>query len=125
MSRPLERDPQPLLVAEVAGLEPARLSTAWEGRNAIWLAGLGWQVTAVDFSDAITKGRERAAREGVEVDFRTLDLLDFEPEAGAYELVLVLYLQIPASERRQVPPAPRRPSPTAGRSSSSATTSST
>lgn len=97
--------PNRFLVAEVAELEPARALdlACGEGRNANWLASLGWQVTAVDFSDvAITKGRERAAREGVEVGFRTLDLLDFEPEAGAYELVLVLYLQIPASERRQV-----------------------
>jgi hypothetical protein len=40
--------------------------------------------------------------EGVAVDFRALDLLDFEPEARAYDLVLVLYLQIPADERRVV-----------------------
>ncbi len=74
-----------------------------EGRHAVWLAKRGWRVTAVDFSEvAIGKARARAAREGVEVDFTTVDLLDFEPEENAFDLVLVLFLQLPADERRLV-----------------------
>jgi len=74
-----------------------------EGRHAVWLAKRGWQVTAVDFSDvAIGKARARAEREGVEIDFRTVDLLDFEPEENTFGLVLVLFLQLPADERRLV-----------------------
>jgi SAM-dependent methyltransferase len=97
--------PNRCLVAETAELIQGRALdlACGDGRNAIWLAGLGWHVTGVDFSDvAIAKGRQRAAREGVEVDFRSQDLLDFEPDARAYELVLVLYLQLPADERRVV-----------------------
>ncbi|MBA3375708.1 MAG: class I SAM-dependent methyltransferase [Actinobacteria bacterium] len=74
-----------------------------EGRHAVWLAQRGWRVTAVDFSEvAIGKARARAAREGVEVDFRTVDLLDFDPEERVFDLVLVLFLQLPADERRLV-----------------------
>lgn len=97
--------PNRFLVAEAAGLAPARALdlACGEGRNAIWLAELGWQVTAVDFSEvAIAKARERAARDGADVDFICGDLLDYEPEPEAYDLVLVLYLQLPAGERRLV-----------------------
>ena len=74
-----------------------------EGRHAVWLAERGWRVTAVDFSEvAIARARARAAREQVEVDFHCSDLLDFEPGRDAFDLVLVLFLQLPRDERRLV-----------------------
>jgi SAM-dependent methyltransferase len=97
--------PNRFLVTEAAGLTPGRgLDLACgEGRNAIWLAERGWQMTAVDFSEvAIAKARQRAARAGLTIDFVCADLLDFEPERGVYDLVIVLYLQLPAEERRLV-----------------------
>lgn len=97
--------PNRTFAGEAADLPPKRgLDLACgEGRHAIWLAERGWRVTAVDFSDvAIGKARVRAAREGVEVDFRTVDLLEFEPEEHVFDLVLVLFLQLPADERRLV-----------------------
>jgi SAM-dependent methyltransferase len=98
-------EPNRFLVAEAEGLEPGRALdlACGEGRNAVWLAALGWDVTAVDFSEvAIARSRERAAREGLEVDFTCADLLDYRPEPQAFDLVLVFYLQIPAGERRVV-----------------------
>jgi SAM-dependent methyltransferase len=97
--------PNRTFAAEAAGLLPGRALdlACGEGRHAIWLASRGWQVTAVDFSEvAIARGRARAAEELVEVDFACSDLLDFEPEPGAFDLVLVLFLQLPANERRLV-----------------------
>ena len=50
-----------------------------EGRNSIFLARHGYQVTAVDISDrGIEKGRRRLASEGVTVDFRMDDLEGYE-----------------------------------------------
>jgi len=50
-----------------------------EGRNSIFLAHHGYQVTAVDISDrGIEKGRRRLASEGVTVDFRMDDLEGYE-----------------------------------------------
>jgi len=50
-----------------------------EGRNSIFLARHGYQVTAVDISDrGIEKGRRRMESEGVTVDFRVVDLEGFE-----------------------------------------------
>jgi SAM-dependent methyltransferase len=97
--------PNRFLVAEVTGLEPGRALdlACGEGQNAIWLATLGWNVTGVDFSEvAIAKARSRADRDGVRAEFVCADLLGYEPAAGAFDLVLVLYLHIPADGRRQV-----------------------
>jgi SAM-dependent methyltransferase len=97
--------PNRFLVEEACDLPPARALdlACGEGRNALWLAELGWRVTAVDYSSvAIEKARDRAARAGASVDFACADLLEYMPEAGAYDLVLVLYLQLPAEQRRLV-----------------------
>jgi 2-polyprenyl-3-methyl-5-hydroxy-6-metoxy-1,4-benzoquinol methylase len=59
-----------LLVEFAADLRPGRAVDigAGEGRNAIWLAGQGWTVTAIDVSDVgLARAEERAGREGVEL----------------------------------------------------------
>jgi SAM-dependent methyltransferase len=97
--------PNRFLVAEVAGLEPGRALdlACGEGQNAIWLATLGWEVTGVDYSEvAIAKARARAERDGARVDFVCGDLLEYEPSGRAFDLVLLLYFHIPATERRHV-----------------------
>ena len=97
--------PNRFLVAEVTELEPGRALdlACGEGQNAIWLATLGGDVTGVDFSAvAIAKARARAERDDVRVEFTCADLLAYEPAAGAFDLVIVLYLHIPADGRRQV-----------------------
>lgn len=103
--------PNRFLVAEVGDLAPGRALdlACGEGQNAIWLASLGWEVTAVDFSDvAIEKARRRAAEAGLEVAFVCADLLDFEPEEGVHDLVVVLYLHFTAPERRIILPRAAR-----------------
>ena len=97
--------PNRFLVAEVSELEPGRALdlACGEGQNAIWLAERGWRVEAVDYSEvAIEKGRKRAARDGVEVDFRCVDLLEYEPGPASRDLVIVLYLHVSEGERRQI-----------------------
>ena len=98
-------EPNEFLVDKVADLEPGRALDlgCGEGRNALWLAERGWDVTAVDFSRvAIERGRRWAEKRGVTVDFRAADVIDFEPEPGAYDLVIVVYLQLPHAEVRTV-----------------------
>lgn len=64
---------------------------AGEGRNAIWLASRGWQMTAVDFSPvAVERGREQAA----DVEWIAADVLDWEPQPGGSDLVLIAYLHL-------------------------------
>jgi SAM-dependent methyltransferase len=98
-------EPDPTLVDEIESLRPGRALDlgAGDGRNATWLARQGWQVTAVDFSQvAIELGRARAAAEGVEVDWRLADLLEWTPEARAYDLATLFFIHLPREERRAV-----------------------
>jgi SAM-dependent methyltransferase len=91
-------EPNRRFAAEVEGLEPGRALdlACGEGRNAVWLAERGWRVTGVDFSDvALAKAAELAASRGVDVDWIAADVLDHEPEPRAFDLVAVLYLQLP------------------------------
>jgi SAM-dependent methyltransferase len=97
--------PNRFLVAEAGDLPPGRaLDVACgEGRNAVWLAERGWDVTGVDFSDvALEKARELARSRNVEARWVQADLLDYRPEPRAFDLVLVFYLQVPAAERREI-----------------------
>jgi SAM-dependent methyltransferase len=91
------------LAAEAADLPPGRALdlAAGEGRNAVWLAEKGWTVRAVDFSDVgIDKAKRLAeAREVADrIDFEVADLRGYEPEAQGFDLVIVMYLQIPQAE---------------------------
>jgi SAM-dependent methyltransferase len=56
------------------------------GRDAVYLTKQGWRVTGIDFSgEALAKAKKRAAREGVEADFRQGDvgrLSEFGLEPG-------------------------------------------
>lgn len=67
-----------------------------EGRHAVWLAALGWQVTAVDFSAVgIERGRRGAEAVGVEVDWVVADVQNWEPPVGVtFDLVLLAYLHL-------------------------------
>jgi SAM-dependent methyltransferase len=94
-------EPNRFVVAEVQDLAPGRALdiAAGEGRNSVWLASRGWQVTAVDFSAAgLGKGRRLAEARGVTIDWVHADVRDYQPEAGSFQLVLVAYLQLAESE---------------------------
>jgi SAM-dependent methyltransferase len=98
-------EPNRFLVEEVADLDSGRALDlgCGEGRNAIWLAEQGWDVTAVDFSDvAVDKGRAAAAERGVEVSWVVADITEYEPEPRAYDLVVVAYVHLPPEQMSAV-----------------------
>lgn len=98
-------EPNVFLVPRIEGLEPGRALDlgCGEGRNALWLAAQGWEVTAVDFSQvAVDRGRMWAEQRGLTVDFIVADVIDHRPPAAAFDLVIVFYLQLPHDEVRQV-----------------------
>lgn len=100
--------PNELLARELADLPPGRALDAacGEGRNGLWLAERGWQVTAIDFSDvAISKGRQIAERRGLNLDWQVADLATAAPEERAFDLVIVVYLHTDPDERARWLPA--------------------
>jgi 2-polyprenyl-3-methyl-5-hydroxy-6-metoxy-1,4-benzoquinol methylase len=98
-------EPNRFLVAEVAELPPGRALdlACGSGRNAVWLARQGWSVVAADFADvALEQARALADERGVEVKWVEADLREWEPHPRAFDLVVVLYLQVPAEELRPI-----------------------
>lgn len=96
--------PNQFVAAELADVPPGRAVdlAAGEGRNAIWLAGRGWRVTAVDFSGVgLDKGRRLAddAQPPVEVEWVRADATTWQAD-GTYDVALIAYLQLPAEQRR-------------------------
>jgi len=58
------------------------------GRNAVWLAGEGYQVDALDLSPtALDWGREHAAESGVEVNFVRASIFEWDLPDAPYDLV--------------------------------------
>jgi SAM-dependent methyltransferase len=100
--------PNGRLVAEVAELTPGRALDVGcgEGADAIWLAGRGWAVTAIDVSDvAVGRARDAAARNGATVEWIAGDALQSPLPARAFDLVS---LQYPALPKAAGDPAVRR-----------------
>jgi SAM-dependent methyltransferase len=94
--------PNRLVAAQVAGLPPGRALDlgAGEGRNAVWLAEQGWEVTAVDFSEVgLAKGADLADRRGVGLEWVVADLREFKPPAAAFDLVMLIYIHLQAADR--------------------------
>jgi len=97
--QPWSGNPNAFLVDVVARRRPG---TALElgcgdGGDAIWLAGRGWHVTAVDISAvALRRAAERAAAAGVgdRVTNERHDLARTFP-VGSFDLVAALYLHTP------------------------------
>jgi SAM-dependent methyltransferase len=97
-------EPNASVAQECADLPPGRAVdvACGEGRNALWLAGRGWTVTAADFSAvALDKGRALAAEQehGDRVTWQQADATTWSPPADQ-DLVVLAYLQLEDGERR-------------------------
>lgn len=74
-----------------------------EGRNSVFLAEQGYEVTAVDASSVgIEKGRRLAAQRGVEVESIHADLGEFEIEPGSWQGIVSIFAHIPPEARQRI-----------------------
>ena len=92
-------EPNRLVAQLLEGLPPGDAVdlAAGEGRHALWLAGRGWRVTAVDFSAVgLDRGRHRPDAERVE--WVTADVLTWSAADASRDLVLVAYLHLPMDD---------------------------
>ena len=99
------REPNEFLRAEAHRIAPGRVLclAEGEGRNAVFLAGLGHEVTAVDFSAEGIRKTERLAREkNVKVETVQADLATYEPRLEAFTGVIAIFAHLPASVRKHV-----------------------
>ncbi len=72
-----------------------------EGRNAVWLAEQGLDVTATELSPvALDKAEALATARGVRVDFALADALNWTYPDEAFDLVVAIFIQFAAPDER-------------------------
>lgn len=74
-----------------------------EGRNAVYLAGLGCSVLAVDASAVgLEKARQLAAERQVCIETRVVDLADFVIEPEGFDAIISIFCHLPPTLRAAV-----------------------
>lgn len=97
-------DPNPQLVDEASGL-PAGTALdvgCGEGADAIWLAGRGWHVTAVDITQvALDRAARNAEAAGVadRITWVRADLTDGTSPGAGFDLVSAHFMHLPVAQR--------------------------
>ncbi len=94
-------EPDPLLTSLVGGLPRGRALDlgSGPGRNSVWLASRGWQVTAVDASQvALRQASARAAEHGVVLSTVHVDVRVWSPEPASADLVVIANLHLEPAE---------------------------
>ena len=69
-----------------------------EGRNAVYLAQKGFEVTGIDFSETATQRAKQLAKDtGVNVDIKTQDLTFFIVPLMKYATIVLTHFKAPLS----------------------------
>jgi SAM-dependent methyltransferase len=99
--------PNEFLARQAHRLKPGQtaLSIAdGEGRNGVWLAQQGLDVTSIDFSPtALAKARALAAERGVTLRTLQADVLDWTWPVEAFDVIAAIFIQFaPPDGRRRL-----------------------
>ena len=97
-------EPNELLVQHAAELPRGRvlLLGEGEGRNAVYLAGLGYEVTALDQSEVgLAKARDLSARRGVVIQTVAADLAEYDLGTG-WSAIVGVWCHLPSAIRQRV-----------------------
>ncbi|MCB9234806.1 MAG: methyltransferase domain-containing protein [Bacteroidia bacterium] len=90
--------PNAFLKQQLAGLEPgtALFAAEGEGRNAVYAATLGWQVSAFDLSEAgKTKAEGLAQAHRVQLDYQVGDCMELNYPETSFDLIALIYAHFP------------------------------
>lgn len=98
--------PNAFLAAQAQRLKPGMTALAiadGEGRNGVWLAQQGLQVTGFDFSpNGLTKAERLAADRKVQISYHLADINDWDWDAQQYDVIAAIFFQFarPAERTR-------------------------
>jgi 2-polyprenyl-3-methyl-5-hydroxy-6-metoxy-1,4-benzoquinol methylase len=89
------KQPNAFMVKTVHGQKPGKALDIGmgQGRNALYLAQQGWEVTGVDISEVgINLARKRAAEAGYELDAVLARFQDFDVGRSRWDLIVGMYV---------------------------------
>lgn len=99
-------EPNEFFKAQLQSLKPGKLllPAEGEGRNAIYAAAKGWQVTAYDYSEvAKTKTLENAAALGItSITYEVADLSQLILPNEEYDSIALIYVHLPREIRKHL-----------------------
>ena len=99
-------EPNEYLRAQARRLSPGLQALAvgdGEGRNAVWLARQGLEVTLVDISPVgLAKAHRLAERHGCRVTTIAADLTRWDWPTAAFDLVVEIFVHVPTDGRRTI-----------------------
>ncbi len=97
------KKPNTFFAEQIVLLKPGKvlLPAEGEGRNAVYAAGLGWEVTAFDFSEAgKEKAGQLASEAGVSINYQISPATDFQADAASFDVVALIYAHFPPQVRQ-------------------------
>lgn len=95
-------EPNDFLREQLKGTAPGKALCLAEGqgRNAVFLASLGFDVTAVDLSPVgLGRAQDLAKMRGVSITTRVMDLAELQLDAGAWDLIVSIFAHVPPAVR--------------------------
>ena len=99
-------EPAEFLVRHAERLEPGSRTLVvadGEGRNSVFLASLGHEVTAMDASEVgVAKARRLAEERGASVDFQVVDIMTWEWTPDEYDAVVAVFIQFLDPQQRPI-----------------------
>lgn len=97
--------PNEFFAQQLKQLKPGKLLLPFEGegRNAVWAAGMGWEVDCFDFSST---GRDKALqlgqKAGVHIQYQVRDFRNYAWKNQYYDVVGLFYAHQPEENRKQL-----------------------
>ena len=98
-------EPNNYLKEQIEKLNPGAIlfPAEGEGRNAIFAAKLGWQVSAFDISE---EGRNKALRlaenNNVSLDYQVGELETLDFQEGKFDAIALIYAHFPATIKSEI-----------------------
>lgn len=97
-------EPNAFLASQCDRFQPGQTALAvadGEGRNGVWLARQGLDVTAIDFSPAaVEKAQRLAAQYGVTVRHEVGDLFSWSWGENCFDVIVAIFIQFVGPEQR-------------------------
>jgi len=96
-------EPNQFFMEQLHKLRPGKLLLPADGggRNAVYAAGKGWQVTAFDLSqEAKLKATKLAERKQVRIEYFVSDIEDINLPEHCYDVIGIIYIHFPEEKRQ-------------------------